>query len=34
MKLYEITEQLRQLMAIDDVPPEQLQDRAGTQTKR
>lgn len=26
MKLYEITEQLRQLMAMDDVPPEQLQD--------
>lgn len=26
MKLYEITEQLRQLMEMDDVPPEQLQD--------
>ena len=26
MKLYEITEQLRQLMSMDDVPPEQLQD--------
>ena len=26
MKLYEITEQLRELMAMDDVPPEQLQD--------
>ncbi len=26
MKLYEITEQLRELMAMDDVPAEQLQD--------
>lgn len=26
MKLYEITEQLRELMAMDEVPPEQLQD--------
>jgi hypothetical protein len=26
MKLYEITEQLRELMAIDDIPAEQLQD--------
>ena len=26
MKLYEITEQLRELMAMDDVPHEQLQD--------